>query len=90
MKNRIQKAIKLALSMVLIAVIWLTVLPRLSDIPSVRERIERNRNAGVNPTAVFYTDHPGMADFERSIQSRVEAPTGWFWKPSYGSTTESR
>jgi len=31
---------------------------RGSDIPSVRDRIDGNRKAGVNPTAVFYTDHP--------------------------------
>jgi len=90
MKKRIQKLIYLALALVMMAVIWLSVLPRLSDIPSVRDRIDRNRNAGVNPTAVFYTDHPGMADFERNIQSRVEAPNGWFWKPSYGIAVGSR
>jgi len=90
MKKRIPKVMKLSLALIVIAVVWLTVLPRLSDIPSVRGRIDGNRNAGVNPTAVFYTDHPGMADFERSIQSRVDAPTGWFWKPSYGSAIGSR
>lgn len=90
MKKRIEKVIHLFLALFMIALVWLTVLPRLSDIPSVRDRIDGNRNAGVHPTAVFYTDHPGMADFERSIQSRVDAPTGWFWKPSYGSAIGSR
>jgi len=73
---------QLSIAMIIIVGVWLFLLPRVSDIPSVRARIDSNRGAGINPTAVFYTDHPGMADIERSVQSRVESPGGWFWKPS--------
>jgi hypothetical protein len=67
----------------LIAFVWLFLLPSLSTLASIRQRIDGNRAAGINPTAVFYTDHPGMADIERSMAASVEAPTQWFWKPSF-------
>lgn len=73
---------KLALAAIAIASVWLFVLPWLGELPAVRQRIEGNRTAGINPTAVFYTDHPGMADIEREIESHVDSPSGWFWKPS--------
>jgi len=74
--------IGLLIAILAIVGVWLLVLPTVSNLPSVRERIDSNHAAGINPTAVFYTDHPGMADIERSVQSRVDSPTGWFWKRS--------
>jgi hypothetical protein len=56
------------------------VLPVVGEFPSVRQRIEGNRAAGINPTAVFYTDHPAMADIERSIAAKVNAPNSSFWQ----------
>lgn len=70
-----------------VAVIWLLILPPLGEIPSVRERIERNRNAGINPTAVFYTDHPAMPEIERRIELDVNSSSGSFWK--MGTTNDA-
>jgi hypothetical protein len=74
--------VQLLIATIVIVAIWLVVLPRVSDITSVRNRIDSNRAAGINPTAIFYTDHPGMAGIERTIQARVDSPSGWFWKLS--------
>lgn len=67
------------LSAPLIVFVWTVLLPILADHPHVRQRIEANHTAGINPTAVFYTDHPGMQEIELSIQSHVDSPTGSFW-----------
>jgi hypothetical protein len=80
---RVQSA-KLVLALIAISCFWTIVLPRVGELAFVRQRIEMNRAAGINPTAVFYTDHPGMGNIERSIAARVDAPSGWFWKPSLG------
>ncbi|MEQ1826135.1 MAG: hypothetical protein ABL921_09315 [Pirellula sp.] len=63
--------------------VWVIVLPRIGDVPSVRRRIDLYREAGINPTAVFYTDHPGMTNIERSVAANVDDPSGSFWKPSF-------
>jgi len=65
--------------MLVIAGVWMIILPLVSDLPTVRKRIENNRTAGINPTAVFYTDHPGMVDIERNIQARVDSSPESFW-----------
>jgi len=80
MKSITSGLFQFILACTIIIAIWMFVLPVVSDFPSVRHRIDGNRDAGINPTAVFYTDHPGMADIERSIASRVDSPTGSFWK----------
>jgi hypothetical protein len=70
---------RFAIACSVIVAVWMFVLPVLSDLPSVRNRIERNRAAGINPTAVFYTDHPGMVEIERTIASYVDSRSGAFW-----------
>ncbi|MCY2976196.1 MAG: hypothetical protein NTW52_16195 [Planctomycetota bacterium] len=72
--------LKFACACAVVVAVWMLVLPVVGDFPSVRQRIEGNRAAGINPTAVFYTDHPAMADIERSIAAKVNAPTGSFWQ----------
>jgi hypothetical protein len=83
MTNRTHGPIILFAALSAIALVWLVFLPALSTLDSVRQRIDKNHAAGIDPTAVFYTDHPGMADIERSMEASVGASTGWFWKPSF-------
>jgi len=53
------------------AVTWLVVLPRVGNQPALRAFIERNETLGVDPTAKFYTELPGMADFrDRTATAR--------------------
>jgi hypothetical protein len=65
----------------IVSTVWLVVLPRIGESPAVRIRIERHRSSGINPTAVFYTDHPGMTNIERSVASCVDHPDRAFWIP---------
>lgn len=66
-----------------VTMIWLTILPRIGQVPTVRMRIESNQAAGINPTAVFYSDHPSMRETERKIESIVDHSDGAFWAPSW-------
>jgi hypothetical protein len=52
------------------AIVWGWVLPHLATLDAVRSRIDSNRRAGINPTAVFYTDHPTMPEIENRIEAR--------------------
>lgn len=47
---------RFAAGCVVIALLWLIALPALSDQQSVRDHIERNRDLGIHPDALFYTD----------------------------------
>lgn len=80
MKLRIVRYTSLAVVAIVMAWIWLVLLPRIAEIPAVTQRIEKLRTAGINPTAVFYTDHPGMKEIEQSVAADVHVPDSPFWK----------
>ena len=70
---------RLLIAVVAIVACWGFVLPKLAQLPSVRDRIDRFEQAGINPSAVFYTDHPKMAEIERRIDSVVNSEQSTFW-----------
>lgn len=47
---------KLVLGVAILAIIWLVVLPRVSHFPAIRQHIQRNERAGINPDAMFYSE----------------------------------
>ena len=47
----------------ILAVFWLVALPLLGSRPAIQRYIERNESLGIDPSAKFYTELPGMADF---------------------------
>ncbi len=49
-------AVKLPLAVAVLAVIWLGVLPRLTDQPHVAEHIRRQQELGIDPSAMFYSE----------------------------------
>jgi hypothetical protein len=59
--------------------IWLGVLPRIADLESVQQRVQRYRDAGIETGAVFYSDHPSMRDIERRIDNLVNGRNPAFW-----------
>ncbi len=48
--------VKFGLSVVVLAVIWLGVLPWLSKRPAIEAHIERMKSEGIDPSAMFYTE----------------------------------
>lgn len=79
MKSRVARWGVLFFFFGVIVVCWGFVLPRLAKVPSVRDRIDRFEQAGINPSAVFYTDHPKMAEIERRMDSIVNSEHSSFW-----------
>jgi hypothetical protein len=61
--------IALAAIVAVAAVVWLAILPGVADHPAMRANIERNDRLGIDPTAKFYTEVPGMADFREHVDS---------------------
>lgn len=52
--------VRLALAVLAIATIWLLILPRIGDLPAVREYIAHNEALGINPAGKFYSEVPAM------------------------------
>ncbi len=68
--NRQRGRWSLALATLTAAVVWLTILPLVGQLPVVRDTIRRNERLGVDPAAKFYTELPCMPGvFERVQQS---------------------
>ena len=47
---------QLGFAVLVIALLWLVILPRVAQWPPVRSRIERNEAAGIDPSAMFYSE----------------------------------
>lgn len=60
--------------------IWLGVLPRIAEMESVQQRVQKYRDAGIETGAVFYSDHPSMRDIERRIDGVVNGADRAFWR----------
>jgi hypothetical protein len=61
--NRSRRWTKLLLASAAVAVVWLGALPLLGRRPAMHDYIERNQSLGIDPSAKFYTELPGMPDF---------------------------
>jgi hypothetical protein len=48
---------------VLVTAVWLGILPYVGSRPGIRAYIEQNDSAGIDPSAKFYTELPGMPGF---------------------------
>lgn len=59
--NRRPGAIALVAYALAMTFFWLVVLPRMADRPAAREANARFDAAGVDPGALFYTDHPRLS-----------------------------
>jgi hypothetical protein len=52
--------LRLAVCTAAAALLWLLILPQLSDLPVVRTTIDRNNALGIDPSAKFYSELPAM------------------------------
>jgi hypothetical protein len=67
--------------MAVVTIFWLVFLPRLSQVDCFKHFIEGNQLRGINPSAVFYSEHPSAQRWEQSIQLRVDQNAQLFWGP---------
>jgi hypothetical protein len=70
---------RLAVAVLVLAVVWLGILPAVGNRPEVRRYIDQNRRQGINPSAKFYTELPVMPHIRRRMEEtrrRNDVP-GW-------------
>jgi hypothetical protein len=54
-----------------LAVVWGWLLPWLNQRASIERYIAAMRSAGVNPSAVYYTEHPNQRQWEQTIDEKL-------------------
>ncbi len=65
---------RLGLAITAMALVWGVVLPRIEKTPRVQGRIKHLDDHGINPAALFYTDHEGMRHWEDAVTRRLRRP----------------
>ncbi|HEY5311892.1 MAG TPA: hypothetical protein VIK18_05210 [Pirellulales bacterium] len=65
--TRVRPWIRLLAAAAVVAVVWLGILPYIGSLPPIRTYIERNDSRGIDPSAKFYTELPGMPRFAARI-----------------------
>lgn len=66
--------LKLTCAVLLTGLIWLVVLPRLSRWEPIRERIRANEAAGIDPSALFYSDLEHLVYRDGRMRDRHPRP----------------
>jgi hypothetical protein len=60
------------------ALAWLWLLPLMASQPAIQRAVQRNERLGIDPSAKFYTELPGMADFyDRTDSARRRHPAAF-------------
>ena len=69
--KRFGRSLALLACVALAALVWLVILPLVAARPAIRRYVERNEALGIDPSAKFYTEMPGMpALFDRTDGSK--------------------
>lgn len=68
-------------SCAILAIVWLIVLPAVARIPAVRAHIARNAASGIDPSAKFYSELPGMSVILERVDSAHRRSGAVFWNP---------
>ena len=58
-----------------VGAVWLGLLPKLAETDAVRRRAERNERLGIDPTAMFYSEHDGLERWVGDVK-RAQRGTG--------------
>ena len=66
---------RLALWTVVLAIVWLTVLPFIGRQPNIDAYIQQNERLGIDPSAKFYTEVPAAPDLVERVQRRLSTET---------------
>lgn len=53
-------------------ILWGVVLPRVAKWETVRNRADRFSEAGINPAAIYYSDHPSMQEIEARVARKLQ------------------
>jgi hypothetical protein len=61
---------------------WLIVLPAVARTHAVSDAIQRNETLGVNPSAKFYSELPGLPRVNHRVEAIVAQNPQAFWRAS--------
>lgn len=67
---RLAAGVRLTISLVAIAAIWLVILPAIAEVSSVSRMIRRHEAHGVDPSAKFYSELPAMPMITQRVSER--------------------
>jgi hypothetical protein len=70
--------VRLAISVALLAAIWLVILPAIAQVSAVRTMIDRHEVHGVDPSAKFYSELPAMPMISRQVDEIRQAEPAAF------------
>lgn len=65
--DKIRPWVRLLAAAAIVAVVWLGILPFVGSRPAIRAYIEHNDSRGIDPSAKFYTELPGMPRFAARV-----------------------
>jgi hypothetical protein len=71
--------LRLAGATAVIAGMWIVVLPLIGRQAVVRDYIERNESLGIDPSAKFYTELPGMHAIREKVEGVRRRDAAAFW-----------
>ena len=57
-----------------VALTWLVVLPAIASLPAVRRMIDRHEAAGIDPSAMYYTDVEHLTYRDGMLRRPVDRP----------------
>lgn len=69
--RRVRGRIYIGAGLIAVLFLWLVLFPRIARLPQVQSRILRQESAGINPSAIFYTDHPMHLDTYNKLQNKL-------------------
>lgn len=72
--NRSAAVLQLGLALGAAGVSWLAVLPWVGSLAPVRHFVQRNEAAGINPSAVYYTEVEAMGAIGERLDQRTSKP----------------
>ena len=67
--DRLSRWRRLAAALLLLAGVWLVVLPLVGGNPAIRRYIERNERLGIDPSVKFYSELPAMPSILADIRA---------------------
>ena len=73
---------RLLLCVIALTFCWLIILPHLARTPAVRTMIDRNEALGINPSAKFYSELPGLPRVNHRVEAIVAQNPQAFWRAS--------
>lgn len=87
--SRVAGFAKLAACVVVLAVLFLGVLPAIARRPAMIEQVARHERQHIDPAARYYIDLPGLTEFLDRVQTNRRRAGAALWQPSWFETSSA-